>query len=85
MRIQVTKRDIDFGFANDTAACPVALALKRRFKTNLVSVGFARAMINTNGYPLPESVSQFIREFDARKSVQPFQFTLATVKRTILK
>ena len=78
MRIHVTKKDIGLGITNDTTCCPVARALKRRFDTNLVSVGDSRATIRRKGYPLPESASQFVRDFDARKRVRPFSFTLKT-------
>jgi len=54
--------------------CPVAQALRRRYKDT--EVGFDSFSIGNRSVKLPEKVSKFIERFDLKLSVKPFRFTV---------
>lgn len=77
--IEVTQDDIDYGVSCQSGQCPVALAIKRAYNTNWVSVGLDKAMFkNGEELHLPYQVQIFIQKFDffGRKRVLPFIFDL---------
>jgi len=89
MKIDITQEDINNGIPRNHECCPVALAIKRCFKTDLVLVNGRRAMFTkfkpmslTGGaieayqyeMPLPENVQFFISMFDKGVGVGPISF-----------
>lgn len=78
MRIYVTKADIKAGNPCNSAKCPVARSLQRRFPTRFVSVGPNGGMIGYSSYILwSPAVRRFIQRFDySNRKVKPFSFTL---------
>ena len=91
MKIQVKQDHIDRGKREHCQKCPIALAISEAFPGTQVSV-FARirntiiddgdfvyrayVRIDAIGRILPDSVSQFIDDFDFLRPVQPFEFDL---------
>jgi hypothetical protein len=77
MKISVTKEHIKKGKPTFPSACPIALALKDAgFTTPIVIDTFMREEEADIYYDLPRSCSRFIRRFDTKKSVKPFNFIL---------
>lgn len=74
--VKVTKADIENGVREESRYCPVALALRRTFKTRSISAGPGILDIREQCVWTPERVSCFIRDFDKSKPVKSFQFTL---------
>jgi hypothetical protein len=76
-KIEVKERDIKRGKVMEPCLCPVALALKRKFKKH-VTVGyiFTSVLGLTSGTELPERAKTFIAKFDNGKPVKPFSFTI---------
>ena len=74
--IKVTQEDINNGIPGNAWFCPVAHACAR----NNIIVGVVETTIRfkSNGkrIPAPESVKKFVKKFDKRKSVEPFNFLL---------
>jgi len=70
-RVYVSWEDIRKGIVGNTAKCPIAMALKRRFQGSVMA-GLSSVWINENEYRLCQKGVKFIRSFDDRKSVQPF-------------
>ena len=79
VKINVTKEDIKTGLRNNCDKCPVALAIVRKFKSELVFVGH-RAWYaidgkgNKVGGDLPIKAQEFIVKFDRGAFVSPFTF-----------
>ncbi len=74
-KIVVTKGDIKNGLPSDECFCPVALAIARGLKTEVVEVwGDGDFYINGKIIEQPEKVETFIDRFDSRKDVKPFSF-----------
>ena len=80
MRISVTQTHIDMGSIGDSDNCPVALAA---FDAGLVApsvgpVSLSHGMdaLNVTRHRLPDSVINFVRDFDADKQVKPFEFEI---------
>jgi len=76
--VQVTQSDIDMGKRHNACDCPVALALKRAFNTE-VRVGCNDFFVGTPNpnllaYGLPLAATRFITAFDNRRKVEPFEF-----------
>lgn len=82
--INVTQRDIDKGEQGNTQSCPIARAMKRKFKTDSVRVGVYVASMRstkTNEFgtkiiDLPAAATRFIVDFDGVQvtPVAPFKF-----------
>ena len=75
MLIQVTKDDIKNGKRLNECQCPIALAFKRNgFK----SVKVTGLCVELEGFEfeLPFEAEQFVKEFDTKKNVYPFEFNL---------
>ena len=66
MEINITKKDIEQGQPENIKCCPIALALRRTFKTDMVEVKKDDA---TN------QVS-FVNEYDRGQTVEPFTFKI---------
>ena len=60
----VTEKDIDEGITYSSRSCPVALAIKRKFKSHAVSVLSSNCSIGNNHFRLPSKVRVFIENFD---------------------
>lgn len=76
MKIIVTKNDIEQGVRRNHAHCPIALALKRRFPRQTVSVCLGHAQVGPNLYKLPWGVEDFIMRVDDKLPVEPMAFEL---------
>jgi len=89
--ISVTQDDINSGVREDCNKCPVARAISRHFPGEWVSVTGDTVSIYDNydteedyysgcvaDYYLPESVAQFVSDFDKGKTVMPFEFVIDT-------
>jgi lysophospholipid acyltransferase (LPLAT)-like uncharacterized protein len=83
MIIQVTQKDIDKGLKSTCYYCPVALAFKRKIKSEIpcgVAVN-AKNIHHFHGkswdrYNLPKEAKKFIQRFDNDKPVKPFSFEI---------
>jgi hypothetical protein len=75
MNIMVTKADIANGRRMSTSCCPIALACKRRFKTDDVEVDYDAIRVGDRFY---ETIEYFLSEFDAHgaSGVRPARFAL---------
>jgi hypothetical protein len=79
MIISVTHADITEGVKNACNHCPIALAIKRAFNCDCVMVlASFDIIVNSQQYTSedPETVQEFINNFDNGFPVQPFSFTL---------
>jgi sulfatase maturation enzyme AslB (radical SAM superfamily) len=73
--ICVTEENIRKGRRRSGRSCPVALAIRRAFKTKNVNVGFLVTVGKMN-YTYPRKVDEFICKFDNEKTVNPMSFVL---------
>lgn len=84
MKIRVIKKDIDFGLQSHPGHCPVANAVKRKFKNKLINVytcGEVRGIfINDKKYKLSNRLKYKIDKFDKNKEMVPFEFDLIRAK-----
>lgn len=76
MRIKVTQDHIDQGERNNSEGCPVFLALHDVFGDRVSSVNGESACIDGAEINLPAKVFDFVRRFDRKKDVIPFEFEL---------
>lgn len=78
MRIQVTQDDIDRGHVGSECFCPIALAARRALGENIgledVSVGSYTVRVRGTVYYLPTAAIRFVKSFDRRVEVRPFEF-----------
>ena len=80
MKIQVTQQHIDRGFKGSCTQDPIALALadagftKPRASPTYLSVEGWRG--ERDNYPTPESVLEFMKQYDNDRLVWPFEFEL---------
>lgn len=80
MVISVTEHDIKMGYPGWPGMCPIALAAKRAFKTDYLTVMSGSIYVEA-GYPgapgeykLPDEAVYFIGKFDSGLVVEPFTF-----------
>lgn len=79
MIVKVTKADIRNGCPCSSSDCPIALAIWRQAKKKRIGVVRVRSRvvyINHQQIGLPDSAVHFMRHFDARDPVEPFEFYL---------
>ncbi len=81
MKIEVTEDDIKHGTKKDCGKCPIARAVSRVCKTNIVDVQDADDIeVEIVTYQAVQAdkraVSNFIMAFDNDDPVVPFSFTL---------
>jgi hypothetical protein len=76
MLIKVTEDHIENGRRHETCRCPIALAIKEATGCSNVSVGQQSATIGVYTHILPKEAGDFVRDFDHRKKVVPFEFEL---------
>lgn len=76
IRVEVTQRDIDKGYANSCKSCPVALALRRVFHTAKVDVDSFFITIKGHHHMVTTDVLSFMSDFDRGLRVKPFTFFL---------
>lgn len=74
MKVFVTCADIRNGKRDSKQSCPVALAVKRAAKTGEVTIGCRYASVRGRVVIMPYSVGDFVRNFDKRFPVEPFEF-----------
>ena len=77
MTIKVTQEDINNGEKSSCTGCPIALALRRKFRAaKQVEVGTSMVNIwydeKLKQIKLPKSITTFIERFDDGCGVQPF-------------
>jgi len=79
MKITVTQKDINKGIPRIGDKCPIALAIKRKTH-KYVQVGCTYAWVKLKNrmvtYVLPDTVVQFIKDFDENRKVRPFSVKL---------
>lgn len=90
-KVEVTQKDISGGRPQRCSICPAALAVKRALKDVAVEVEImeleTRAYLRVPGKPdgwrglsvtvdSPPELVQFVRDFDAHRSVGPLTFEL---------
>jgi hypothetical protein len=78
-RVDVTRDDIDQGYAPPSTGCPLALAVRRVFPDALVvAVRVHNVGVWFDGdwrdYPLPRWVAKHQMDMIANRPVEPFQF-----------
>ena len=87
MKINITKKDIEQGQPENIKCCPIALALKRTFKTDMVEVTKDDATnqvilhIDDNEYDKDyvsnfNDIVSFVNEYDHGQAVEPFTFEI---------
>ena len=86
MKIKVTREDIVQGEVKNGSRCPVARALKREFGENIFNdspngVHEEEVTINRKSYELSKRAREFIRMFDKKMSVRPFNFIIKGLKK----
>lgn len=79
VRINVDAECIKKGIRRSACDCPVALAMRKKFKKNVLvgRLTFRFAAFGNNEHKLPPKVRAFINEFDNSEPVQPFSFLVA--------
>ena len=98
-RYEVTLEDIEDGKRGDCTRCPVSLAIQRQGLPSewLLNVGGLPGTISfcyrdyvaclldecRISFLLPISVSRFIANFDAERTVEPFEFDLPDLGRIL--
>lgn len=75
LRIEVTETDIARGEENSACRCPVALALVRQIPGFEPEVGIMHLDMGWL-FKTPESVCEFIYNFDEGEFVEPFAFDI---------
>lgn len=86
--VYVTKTDIQKGIRLAGDACPVARAVKRRFKTGLVTVSVTDGITLGGQNIYVDAVVEWVKRFDnhGRSKVQPFRFKMIVNKtNTVLR
>ena len=84
MRIVMKRRDIWFGYSDNPSKCPVARALNRAtgerwaVYDNYATKLFERPV---RAYPLPESVTTFVRAIDSGATVKPISFQFDSIRK----
>jgi hypothetical protein len=77
VRVVVTADDILRGCKLSPSHCPIAIAVKRVFPGELVSVSQISIVVGSKAWPTPKIASHFIASFDwSRSAVQPTYFEL---------
>lgn len=79
MKINVTQDDIDCGIIGNCELCPIALAILPIVSPLPVEVDNCCIEIGGVQYNSPNSVCQFIDDFDNGKPVKPFSFELEKI------
>lgn len=89
VKLKITDSNIKNGIPADPANCPIANAIKSKFKgLAYVSVLADRAIISLKGNKnastysshLSKEASQFVKNFDRGVKVRPFKFELVLNK-----
>ena len=76
MKIEVTQQDISEGTPGVCMECPIALAVQRATGDKDASVTPQIVWVGGTFYVLPVTAREFIRKFDGRKDVAPFEFEM---------
>jgi hypothetical protein len=76
IEVEVIKKDIKAGCRSSCKWCPVALALKRTFKTVFVDADSFFLTIGEQAYMTPLAVLEFMDKFDRGQIVESFTFYL---------
>ena len=76
MKIKVTQEHIERGVVKDCDVCPVALAMQEAMEDDKVRVFSTYIETSEGNYITPESVGDFIDNFDEGLPVKPFEFEL---------
>ena len=87
MKINITKKDIEQGQPENIKCCPIALALKRTFKTDMVEVkkndenNEVILQVDDNEYDKDyvsnyNDIFYFVDSYDDGGQVEPFTFKI---------
>lgn len=76
MMIHVKRSHINQGRPGRCNECPIALALKAKFKVDDVHVDGDALYVGEMTYSTPVKVLRFIERFDDSKTVKPFSFQM---------
>lgn len=76
IEVEVTQKDIDIGKHGSQEYCPVALAIRRAFQSEVVQISGHAGWIDDVPIQLSDNVRSFVVAFDAGRYVSPFTFTL---------
>ena len=80
MKVQVTQEHIDFGQRHSHTNCPIGHAFHDMDDTHEWSIGMNRISWTTNKGSFeahtPPEAEQFIKDFDNKQGVKPFEFDL---------
>lgn len=74
--IFVNQTHIDHGRPGTCTLCPIALAIQEATGIQQVGVNIVEVRIDGKYFDLPREVTEFINQFDAGGSVEPFEFEL---------
>ena len=87
MKVKVTKKDIKNGQPENIKCCPVAMALRRTFKTDMIEVlkddstNQVILQIDDNEYDKDyvsnfDHIISFVNDYDRGRDVEPFTFEI---------
>jgi hypothetical protein len=78
--IKVLQEDIDAGVPSDNLKCPIARAANRFFgKPIHVGTSILYPDLSPWDAELPDEAMEFVRKFDNREPVEPFEFCIKIV------
>lgn len=80
MKIQVTREDIKDGQRGNYRSCPIAIAASRAFDCP-VTVGLVSFGTEAWHCLLPQEAKDFVRKYDNRIAVEPFEFEIELFSR----
>ena len=84
MRVQVTQDHIDNGCRGLMGSCPIALAVRELTGANNVLVLDCGVIADGRDSGIPREAREFVRRFDNGEKVQPFDFEIDLVPRTVI-
>lgn len=80
LSVDVLKADIKYGVKGNNSSCPVARALKRKFRGAKVKVGCYSAFVSHKGdavsYDLSKKAQNFVSRFDWDLEVKPVTISM---------
>lgn len=74
--VHVTDSDIYYGEKRSNSNCPIALAMKRAFPNDKVSVGRDVFCVDKICLPLPLTAINFIKDHDRGYNAREFVFSV---------
>jgi hypothetical protein len=84
VRVQETQDHIDRGRPGKMCDCPIALAVKELTGSESVIVTWCGITTADQNCDIPIAAKNFIKLFDLGEKVQPFDFEIDLVPRTVI-